>query len=147
MRESFIQMVAISFIRKQWEESSQSAFHVADESDLDVCATADLFAADVDLDYCGLLRIKLTIREVRPEHQEDIRTHDRVLSGRKSEKPRHADIIRIVVFDEFLASKCEHGWSFQLLCSSDEFLVGSFAARPSENRDFLSIVKSICGSL
>src|SRR5450755_1446939 len=70
--EGFVQVTAICFVGKQREKGLQRAFHVANQSDFDVCPPADLLAADVDLNYRGVLRKELTIRKIRAEHEKHV---------------------------------------------------------------------------
>ena len=62
----------------------------------------NLLAAHVHLHDFRILRIELLIREIGAEHQQGIAVHHRVIAGRKAQQPRHADVVRVVVLDEFL---------------------------------------------
>ena len=62
----------------------------------------------VHLDHRGFLGIEGTIGEARAQHQHGVGAHQRVVARREADQPGHAHVIRVVVFDVFLAAQRVH---------------------------------------
>ena len=50
-----------------------------------------------------------------------------MIARRKTEQPGHADIVRIVVFDEFLTAHGMHDWRLELHGQLDQLIMGARA--------------------
>ena len=69
----------------------------------------------------AVLREELTVRKVGAQHQQRIAVHHRFITGRKADQAGHADVIRVVVFDVFLAAQRMHNRRFQALRQRQHF--------------------------
>ncbi len=135
-----MRVIAILFQLRQ--ESLECDFGVADQSVVELGATAELFSANVDLDNGRALGKKLLIREIGADHEQSVAVHHREVTGGKSEQAGHADIKRIVVLDEFLAAQGMDDWRVQLAGERNQLSVSSGATCARENRDLFRIVKN-----
>src|ERR1700692_2847772 len=104
MLDGPIQVLAILLLRQQREQGIERGSHVTDEPQMDRRATAELFRPDVNLrDASASLRVKLTIGEIRAQHQQRIAVVHRVIAGRETDEPCDANYIGIVPFHVLLA--------------------------------------------
>ncbi len=101
-------MVALVLLPQQRLQRGEGVFHGADESEIDRRATAEVAAADVDLNDFGVVGIERLIGKVGAQHQQRIRLFDRLIPGGEAQKTGHADVERVVVFDELLATQRVH---------------------------------------
>jgi hypothetical protein len=69
-----------------------------------------LLGANIDLDdvRAFFFRVKLAIRKIRTEHQQHVAIEHRIVTRRKANQTCHADVIRIVPLDVFLAAHRMH---------------------------------------
>ena len=89
----------------------------------------------------AIFRIELRVGKVGAEHQQGVAVHHRVIARRKSKQTGHADVIGIVVFDEFLAAQRMNDRGFQPLGNCEQLGMCPGAARATQNRDLLGIVQ------
>ena len=80
---------------------------------------AELLPAKINLNDRGFLRIKLLIRKVGADHEQEIAIHHGVISGRKTEQTRHAYVEGIVIFNELFPAQGMHNRCFQFGCEGD----------------------------
>src|ERR1700719_3953904 len=104
MLERGLQMGSLAVLPNSWQQRFERCFDVSDKSVIQLRTAAELFAANINLDNRGVAREKLLIREIGSNHQQEIAVHHRVISGRKSQQPRHSHVERVVVLDELLSA-------------------------------------------
>jgi len=113
------------------------------ETVVDLGAPAELLAAEVDL-HDGRVRGKeLLVREVRPDHQQEVTVHHGVIAGGEAEQPGHAHVERIVVLDELLSAHGMHDGSVQLARELDQLGMGPRAARTCQDGDLLRRIEKL----
>ncbi len=135
-------MLVIAVLFQFRQNSFDRDLGVADQSVVELSATAELFSANVDLDNGRVPGKKLLIREIGADHEQSVAVHHREITGGKSEQAGHSDVKRIVVLDEFLAAQGMDDWRVQFTGERDQFRVSSGAACARENRDLFRIVKN-----
>src|SRR6266403_3659420 len=141
MLETPTQVFVVVIFLQLWQESLKSHLGIADQSVVELCAAAQLFSSNVDLNNRSVFRKELLIREIRADHQQSVAVHHRKVTGGKSEQASHADIKWIVVLDEFLAAQRMDDWRVQLAGDRDQLGMGFGTTRARENRDLLRIIK------
>ena len=140
-------MLIVRLLAELRRNESQCGLHISDQAQIDRSAPPYLFAADIYLHDSSTVRVKLLVREIRPEHQESVCIHHGLIAGTEAEKPRHADIEGIVVFDELLAPHCMDDRSLQLSCHANQLRVCARTARASEDRYLPPSIQNLCESV
>jgi len=54
------------------------------------------------------LRVKLAVRKIGPEHQQDIAVEHRIVARREADQPGHADIVWVVPLHMLFAAQGVH---------------------------------------
>ena len=103
------------------QKGAQRRLGIADNAVIDFGAATELFAADVDLHNGRVFRKKLLVGKVGSDHQERVAIHHRAITGGKSEQTGHADIERIIIFDEFFPAQRVYDRRVQFSGDGDEF--------------------------
>ena len=134
-------MLAVRVLLHFWQHRLQRQFHIPDQPQLQRAAIAQCFGAQVDLRDIAVLRIKLAIREIGAQHQQGVTAHHGLVTRCKTDQPGHADVIRVVVFDMFLAAQCVHDRGVQALGQGQDFRVGTGAACAAEQGDFFAVIE------
>src|SRR6266478_8923928 len=98
-------MFVLAVLLQLWQKCLQGSFGVANQPVIQLCAAAELFSANIDLNNGRMLRKKLLIREIGTDHQQGVATHHREITGGKSKQAGHTDIERVIVFDELLSAQ------------------------------------------
>src|ERR1035437_7043308 len=132
-----LQMLIVLVVGQPRKEGTKRGLRVPYVAVIDSCSSAELFATDVKLYNPRILGIELLIRKIRPNHQQDIAVHHRVIAGGESEKTRHPHGIRVVVFDEFLPAHRMYDRCLQPARECDQLRVSSGAARSTKDRYLL----------
>ena len=133
-------VVAVGQAREQGPDGLPDA---ADQGHVDGDPPADVLAADVDLYDLRPLRIKGPVREVSAEHQQDVAVFHRAIARRKAQQAGHADVVRVVVLDEFLAAQRVHDRRLESPSDGEEFLVRALAAGAGQDRDSAGVVEQV----
>src|SRR5215211_9229727 len=98
-------MCAAAFLPQHRRQRRKGVPDGSDQSKIDWGATAEVAPADVDLNYLGIVGIELLIRKVGAQHQQRVGLFDGLVSRSEAEQTGHADVERVVVFDELLAAQ------------------------------------------
>ena len=101
--ERGLQVLIVFFVFQSWQKGAQRRLRVPHKAVINLGAPAQLFSPDVDLHHRRILGIELLIREVGPDHQQQVAVHHGVIARRKSQQAGHAHVERVVVLDEFLS--------------------------------------------
>src|SRR5579862_5270138 len=102
-----------------------------------------MLAAKVDLHDGRVLGIKIPVRKIRAEHQQDFAIHHGVVAGREAEQPCHAHIKGVVVLDKFFAAKGMYDGSLQLASNLHQLRMGSGATRTAEDGDLFRSIQEL----
>ena len=137
------QMRSVPARFERWQEGAEGRLDVPDEALVDSRAPTELLTADVDLDDPRVRRKELLVRKVRPQHQQDVAVHHRVVAGRESEQPGHADVKRVVVLDELLAAHRMHDRGVQPPRGLDQLRMRTGAAGSAQDRDPLRVIERL----
>ena len=71
--------------REPGQQSAERGLRIADETEVDLGASAELLSPDVDLDDRGVLGKELPVREVGADDQQNVAGHHGVVAGREPE--------------------------------------------------------------
>ncbi len=109
--------------------------NVSDDREVDCRTAADVLRPDIDLRNAraAAFRIELPIREVRPEHQQDVAVEHRIVAGRETDQSGHTYVIGVVPFDVFLAAHGVHHRRLEAFAERQELRVRTCAARTAQN--------------
>ena len=72
--------------------------------------------------------IELLVWKIRPDHHQYVAVHHRVIAGGKAEQAGHADVKRVVVFDEFLPAHGMYDGRVELARECDQLRMSSGTA-------------------
>src|ERR1700752_4370726 len=107
-------MFVILALFELWKEGLQRCFRIAYKAVVEFGTPAELFSAEINLDYCRMLGKELLVWKVRSNHQQNLAVHHRAIAGRKSEQAGHTDVKRVVVLDEFFPAHRMHDRGLKL---------------------------------
>src|SRR3954464_13492214 len=96
----------------------------------------------VDLDYRRFVRIELAPSEIRTEQQQYVAVQNGMIAGGTADHAGHADIVRIIVFDEILAARCVRRRRLKACRGGDLLVMGTFATSASVDGDRLTLVEN-----
>ena len=113
----------------------------ADDAEIESATISQRCPPDVDLGDFGVLREELTIGEIGSEQQERVAVLHRPISGGEADEPGHPDVIRIVVFDEFLAAQCVNGGRLEFAGELDDRVMRAGATGTAEQRHVLAAIQ------
>src|SRR5580700_9550391 len=131
-----IQMVTFLLFTKEGQQGVNCRANIANESEIDRYSPAKLLGSQVDLGYLShALRIELTIREIRAEHQQSITVVDRVITGREAYEPGNAYVVGVVPFHMLLPFEGVDHRAFEFFAERKELIVGAGAARAAQHSD------------
>ncbi len=109
------QVVPVTSFREHREEFRHRLSNVPDNSQSHRGPASDLLSPNVNLDYLRFLRVELTIWEIGPEHQDDIRGLKCLVSRGEAEQSGHSHVARVRVLHELLPSERMNDRSLQSL--------------------------------
>src|SRR5580658_3932422 len=107
---------------------------MSNHAQVDSSSPPNLLTEPIDLNDRCVFWIKLLVGEICSEHEQNFAVHHRVIAGGESEKPCHPNVIRVVVFDEFLAAQRVNNWRLQLPGQCYELRMRALTARAAQNR-------------
>ena len=102
-----------------------------------------MLAAQIDLDHLSLIGQERTIGEVGAQHEQRVAVLHGPVAGGETEQAGHADIERVVVLDELLATQGVDDRGAQLIGQRDHLIVRTLGARTGQNRDLLGVVQQV----
>ncbi len=141
MSQASIEVVSIGFVLKQRKESLKGLFHCANNSHIHAGATANLLAANVDLDDFRVFWIKLLVWKVAAKHQQRVTVHHRLITGCEPEKSGHSDVVGIVILDEFFSTQRVDDGSLELFRDPKQLRACSGAARAAKDGDCPGLIQ------
>jgi hypothetical protein len=100
------QEAAVLMLVKAGYQSFQGRLDTANGPDCDGVTSAYMGRIVIDLDDRSVIWIELTPSKICPEQQQYIAVETGVTAGGRADDTGHADIVRVVVFDEVLAARC-----------------------------------------
>src|SRR5580693_849970 len=129
-----VEMSNVSVPLEAWQERVDGRAHVADHGEIDRCAAPDGLRLQIDLGDPDprTARIELPIGEVRPEHEQDVAIDHRVITRRKADQSGHADVVRILPLDIFLALQRVNDRRLETLCESYDLIMSASTARAAQ---------------
>jgi hypothetical protein len=83
-----VQMAAVRLGLQSGKQGSGGVLDRADQWHIHPDPSADVLAAQVDLQHDRPARVELAIRKVRPEHQQRVTLLHRLIAGAEAEQPR-----------------------------------------------------------
>src|SRR5258707_5068521 len=95
-------------------------------------AIAECFRPYIHLCYSCLLRIEHPVWKIRTEHQERIAILHGSVAGCKADQAGHSHVVRVVVFDKFLAAEGMHDRGLQFAVEFDDIRMGASAPGAAE---------------
>jgi len=140
MFERSLQMLVVRVLFELRQKRLESCLSVTYKTVVHFRAAAQLFSPEIDLDDRRVLWKKLLVREIRPDHEQEIAIHHCVIARRKAEQTGHSHIKRVVVLDKLFSAHGVHDWSVQFSRERDQFLVRSGTARAAKDRDLLRFI-------
>ena len=131
MLARLLEVSAVALLLEPRQQRLDRFPHVAHHAHVDRRAAPDHFAALVDLRdaHAAAARIELPIGKIRSKHEQHVAIDHGVVARGKPDQPGHADVIRVVPLDVFLAFEGVDDRSFQALGERDELRVGALAPR------------------
>ena len=127
---------------KTRQQSLQGRLDIADRSDRDGMAPADMRRIRVDLDDRRLVRIELGPGEICSEQQQHVAVENGMIAGGAADDAGHADIVGIVVLDEVLAARRVRHRRLQSRGGGDHLVMRAFAAGASVDRDRFALIEN-----
>ena len=140
MFERSLQMLVARVLFEVRQKRLESCLSVTHKTVIHFRAAAQLLSPEIDLDDRRVLWKKLLVGKIRPDHEQEIAIHHRVIAGRKTEQASHSHIERIVVLDELFSAQRVHDWSVQLARECDQFLMRPGTACSGKDRDLLRLI-------
>jgi len=98
-----LEVAAVALLLELRQQRLDRFPHVAHHAHVDGRAPPDHFAALIDLRDPHAARIELPIGKIGPEHEQHVAIEHGVVARGKPDQPGHADVIRVVPLDVFLA--------------------------------------------
>src|SRR5580658_8863327 len=123
----------IEIARETRRQDFQSVLYMPNQAQIDPGSPSYLLTKPVDLNDRCVFWIKLLIGKISSEHEKNFAVHHRVIAGGEAEQPRHPNVIRIVVLDEFLAAQRVHDWRVQPFGQCYELSVRALTASPAQD--------------
>jgi hypothetical protein len=140
-------MTGVDFLGNGRKQAQQRLLHVADQTKVKWAAIAQGLRAHIDLRDPGVLGEELTVRKIRTQQQQCVAVLHGSVAGREADEPRHANVVRIVVLNKFLATQCMNDRRFQTSGKLDDFVMRSCTARTAEEGDAGRALQQIGQSL
>ncbi len=128
-------MPGIAFFFNAWQQKLQAFLDACENAEFERAPIAERLRPDVDLCHARMARKELPVREIGPEQYKQVAAHHCIVPGFETDKSRHPDIIRIVVFDVLLATEGVNDRRLQAPCEFDHFIMGACAASAAEQRN------------
>src|SRR5258706_9838177 len=95
---------------------------------------------EVDLNDLRSVWIELRPSEVRSEKKQHVTVEDSAVTGAAANDPGHADIVRIVIFEEVLAAGCVGHRCFQACRRGNHLVMRARATSTGIDRDRVALV-------
>ena len=120
--------------------------YVADETNIDLGPTADLFATKIHLDHTNAFRVELGVGKVGTKHEKDIALLHGAIGGWHADEAVEPHEIGVVILQILFSTKGGDDWSLQSLCHGEDFRTGVCAACSRQDGHFLCLVEQLrCG--
>src|ERR1700739_3823604 len=141
-------MTTVFLLLQAWQECVNGRAHVSNHGEVDRRAAPDGLRPQIDLSDPdpGTARIELPIGKVVPKHQQDVAIHHRVIARRKADQTGHADVVRILPLDIFLALQRVNDRSLETLGESYDLIMSALTPRAAQHRHTAVSVEQ-CGQL
>jgi len=140
-------MLRVGVILEHGQDGLHCVLHAAHKADINRGSPAQILTSDINLnDFC-LGRIKLSVGEVGAKQKQNIAAFNRPVAGCEAKQASHADVIRVVIFNELLTPQSMNHRCLQLLCNRQQLAVGPFNACSPENGDLFGCIEQISGRL
>src|ERR1700756_1930463 len=81
-----VQVLLLFVLLELRKQGSQSGPRVSNEAKVQLASASEVLAANVDLYDSRVLGIKIPVRKVRAQHQQDLAIHHGEIAGRESEQ-------------------------------------------------------------
>src|SRR5690349_21496741 len=75
MFQRIFQVLLILVLLQLWQQGTESGLRVSDEAKVQLASASEVLATNVDLNDGRVLGIKIPVRKVRAEHQQDFAIH------------------------------------------------------------------------
>lgn len=124
-----------------WKQGVDRHGNVADDAEIELAAAAELGCAYIDLGDRDAAREELLVGEVRAEHQQQIASVHRLVTGGEADESGHADIVRIVVFDMLLAAERMDDGALQRLREFHQLRMRAGTASAAQQRHALCLAE------
>src|ERR1700722_12055712 len=98
-------MRCVLLLKYQGKERFKSVPHRPDDAKVKKTSVSKRVGANVDLRNPCAFGIELTIGKIRPQHEKSIAALHRPIARSKSEKTRHSNIERLVIFEVLLTAE------------------------------------------
>jgi hypothetical protein len=118
-----------------WNERLQRRPHIPHHADLYRVTAAEVSRVDVDLHDSGVIGIELAPGEIAAEQQQRVARHQGVVTGRRPDDPGHANVERVVVFDEILGPRRVRDRRLQTIGEGHDLIMGALTSRPTIDRN------------
>src|SRR5258705_3746143 len=109
-------MGSIGLGYEERKQGGESVLDRSDEAEIDFGASADLVAADVDLDNLCVSGEELIVGKVGAEHEENVAVLHGVVAGAESDQAGESYVVGVVVLDKFFAAEGVDDGGFQGFC-------------------------------
>ena len=144
--ETCIKIGAVGLAPDKRSQRIKRVLHISNHPQIDRSTAANLFPEPIQLNNFGVLRIELLIGEIRSQHQQGVAVHHGVVARRKTKQPGHSDVIRIVVFDKFLATQRMDDRRLEAFGHCNELGMSALAARTAKDSDLACAVENVSRS-
>jgi hypothetical protein len=118
-----------------WNERLQRRPHIPHHADLYRVTAAEVSRVDVDLHDSGAIGIELAPGEIAAEQQQRVARHQGVVTGRRHDDPGHANVERVVVFEEILGPRRVRDRRLQTIGQLHDLIMGALTSRPAIDRN------------
>nr|GEU28584.1 hypothetical protein [Tanacetum cinerariifolium] len=123
------------------QHGGQGLPHAPEQSQRERAAVAQRLGPHVDLDDARMLGEKLAVRKIGAQDHQRVAPLHGLVAGRESHQPGHAHVVRVVVFDVFLAAQRVHDGRLQRAGQCQHLGVGARAAGAAEQGHPLGTVE------
>ena len=124
-----------------WLQRIERGGDVADDTDVDGVAAAEVAGIQVDLNHPRLVRIELAPGEVAAEQHKRVALGHRVVAGLGAEDAGHAHVVGIVRLDEVLGPRGVGHRRLQRLAQPHDLGVSALAADAGIDGDLAAVVE------